>query len=82
MQRPGRRRRDNDEAQDDENVDRTLPDDLLGDVIESTATLVAVIGSDGCVVTANSSFRAAFASGGDPPGRRLEALSRLTTPPA
>ena len=54
MQRPGRRRRDSDGAQDGDSAERSIPDDLLTDVIESTATQVAVIGPDGTVITGAS----------------------------
>lgn len=82
MQRPGRRRRDGDDAADNDTAEGARLDELLSDVIEATATQVAVMGPEGAVVTANSAFRLAFASGGDPTGRRLDELGGLTTPQA
>ena len=77
MQRPGRKRRDDGEA-----IDREAAESLLSDVIESTATQVAIVGPDLGVVTANAPFRHAFAGGSDPAGMPLDLLHGLSSPQA
>lgn len=77
MQRPGRKRRDDGEA-----IDRDAAEQLLNDVMESTATQVAIVGPDLGIVTANAPFRHAFAGGSDPAGMPLDLLHGLSSPQA
>ncbi|MFM7251656.1 MAG: EAL domain-containing protein [Ilumatobacteraceae bacterium] len=77
MQRPGRKRRDDGDA-----IDRDAAEQLLSDVIESTATQVAIVGADLGIVTANAPFRQAFAGGADPAGMPLDLLHGLSSPQA